>query len=93
MSTMKKWGIMSWLLTIIVSLIVVFSAFSGLGNTEILMRICELSWADTGVFTAAYAFKERTENKRKIACGMIREMAEKYGIENVAPLAQTIISD
>ena len=57
------------------------------------MQICALAWADTGVFTGAYAFKERAENKKKIAVGMVKDLSAEYGIENVAPLVQEIIQD
>lgn len=92
-STMKKWGILSWTLTIIISLATASSAFSGVGNGDIMMQMCALSWADTGVFTAAYAFKERAENKKKIAVGMVKDLASNYGIENIAPLIQAIIQE
>ena len=92
-STMKKWGILSWGLTIIVSIATAYSAFSGIGDSDIMMQMCALAWGDTGVFTAAYAFKERTENKKKIAVGMVKDLSAEYGIENVAPLVQAIISE
>ena len=92
-STMKKWGILSWGLTIIISAITMYSVFSGNGDANILMQICTLTWADTGVFTGAYAFKERAENKKKIAVGMVKDLSAEYGIENVAPLVQAIIQD
>ena len=95
-STMKKWGILSWGLTIIVSIATAYSAFSGVGDSDIMMQMCALAWGDTGdtgVFTAAYAFKERTENKKKIAVGMVKDLSAEYGIENVAPLVQAIISE
>lgn len=91
--TMKKWGFLSWSLTIIITSATMFSAFSGTGNSDVLVQICALSWADTGVFTGAYAFKERAENKKKIAVGLVKSLARKYGIENIAPLIQTIISE
>lgn len=93
MSTMKKWGVLSWGLTIIVSLATAFSAFTSIGDAGIMMQMCALAWADTGVYTAAYAFKERTENKKKIAVGMVKDLSAEYGIENVAPLIQAIIQD
>ena len=92
-STMKKWGILSWGLTIIISAITMYSVFSGNGDANILMQICALAWADTGVFTGAYAFKDRAENKKKIAVGMVKDLSAEYGIENVAPLVQAIIQD
>ena len=93
MSTMKKWGVLSWSLTIIVSITTAFSAFTSIGDANIMMQMCALAWGDTGVFTAAYAFKERAENKKKIAVGMVKDLSAEYGIENVAPLVQAIISE
>ena len=92
-STMKKWGILSWGLTIIISSITIYSVFSNNGDSNVLMQMCALSWADTGVFTGAYAFKERAENKKKIAVGRVKDLSAVYGIENVAPLVQAIIQD
>lgn len=92
-STMKKWGILSWGLTIIISSITIYSVFSNKGDPNVLMQMCALSWADAGVFTGAYAFKERAENKKKIAVGMVKDLSAEYGIENVAPLVQAIIQD
>lgn len=92
-STMKKWGLLSWGLTIVITTATIFSSFSGVGNSEVIMQVCALAWADTGVYTAAYAFKERTENKRKIAVGLIKDLAQDYGIDSIAPLIQTIIME
>lgn len=92
-STMKKWGFLSWGLTIVITVATLFSSFSGVGNSEVIMQVCALSWADTGVYTAAYAFKERTENKRKIAVGLIKDLAQEYGIDSITPLIQTIIME
>ena len=91
MSTMKKWGVVSWVVTIALSTALVYGVFFTDRNTTDLSTLCGFAWADTGVYTAAYAFKERAENKKKIAVTFVKEMASEYGIENVMTLAQSII--
>lgn len=91
MSTMKKWGVVSWAVTIVLSAALVYGVFFTDRNMADLATLCGFAWADTGVYTAAYAFKERAENKKKIAVAFVKEMASEYGIENVAALAQSII--
>ena len=91
MSTMKKWGVVSWVVTIAISAALVYGVFFTDKNMADLATLCGFAWADTGVYTAAYAFKERAENKKKIAVAFVKEMASEYGIENVASLAQSII--
>ena len=91
MSTMKKWGVVSWVVTIALSAALVYGVFSTDRSTTDLATLCAFAWAHTGVYTAAYAFKERAENKKKIAVTFVKEMASEYGIENVMTLAQSII--
>ena len=91
MSTMKKWGVVSWVVTIALSAALVYGVFFTDRSTTDLAMLCGFAWADTGVYTAAYAFKERAENKKKIAVTFVKEMASEYGIENVMTLAQSII--
>ena len=91
MSTMKKWGVVSWVVTIALSAARVYGVFFTDRNATDLATLCGFAWADTGVYTAAYAFKERAENKKKIAVTFVKEMASEYGIENVMTLAQSII--
>lgn len=91
MSTMKKWGVVSWVVTIALSAALVYGVFFTDRNMADLATLCGFAWADTGVYTAAYAFKERAENKKKIAVTFVKEMASEYGIENVMTLAQSII--
>ena len=89
--TMKKWGVLSWLITISLSMALAVGVFFTDKDMTNLATVCGFAWADTGVYTAAYAFKERAENKSKIAVAFVKEMAAEYGIENVMTLAQSII--
>lgn len=45
------------------------------------------------VTTSFYLWKSRCENREKIALGMVDELAEKYGIENVIQLLDAILRD
>ena len=56
MSTMKKWGVVSWVVTIALSAALVYGVFFTDRNTTDLATVCGFAWADTGVYTAAYAF-------------------------------------
>lgn len=89
--TMKKWGVLSWVITIALSAALAVGVFFTDKDMTNLATVCGFAWADTGVYTAAYAFKERAENKKKIAVTFVEEMASEYGIENVMTLAQSII--
>ena len=91
MSTMKKWGVVSWDAAVAWSVALVYRVFFTDRNRTDIATLCGFAWADTGVYTAAYAFTERAENKKKIAVTFVKEMASEYGIENVMTLAQSII--
>lgn len=91
--TMKKWGVLSWLVTIALSVVMTIGVFCTDKDMSQLATVCGFAWADTGVYTAAYAFKERAENKKKIAVSFVKEMAAEYGVENIIPLAQSIIEE
>lgn len=89
---MKKWGIVSWVVTILISLIFVVACFMQVDVSSFSTVVC-CAWADTGVYTACYAYKEKAENKMKIACECVRELCDKYDIESVAPIIQSVLTD
>ena len=91
--TMKKWGYTSWIVTVLITAITVFCCVKGIGDTSTLGTICGLCWGETGVYTGFYAYKSKAENKLKITQGFIAETADKYGIEAVTPIIQTILGD
>lgn len=90
--TMKKWGIVSWVTTITLSLVFVIACFLPC-DTASLAIVVSCSWADTAVYTGCYAYKEKSENKMKIACQCVQELCQKYDIESVAPIVQSVITD
>lgn len=92
-TTMKKWGILSWGTALILTAITIYACFYKTFDTDTLLGICGMSWAEVGVFTAAYAFKEKTENKQKIAVGLIHDLANEYGLEALAPVIEAVIQE
>lgn len=45
----------------------------------------------TGIVSGFYMWKSKAENKVKITIGMLGDLAEKYGIENVIELIKEVI--
>ena len=91
--TMKKWGYASWTVTIVVTFVTIYCCVMCLGDTSTLGTLCALCWGETGVYTGCYAYKSKAENKLKITQGFIAETADKYGIEAITPIIQTILGD
>ena len=85
--TMKKWGVLSWLVTIALSVALAFGVFCTDKDMSQLATVCGFAWADTGVYTAAYAFKERAENKKQIALNYNKKVAREESIKDEKNLA------
>ena len=92
-STMKKWGIFSWTTALLLTVITTYISICTEIDTQTLLALCGFAWAEVGVFTGAYAFKERTENKQKIAVGLIHDLANEYGLEALAPIIEAVIQE
>lgn len=93
MSTMKKWGILSWGTSIILLILVVIGVFFTDKDMSVLGTVCGLSFAETAVFDGCYAYKERSANKMKMALGFIKELADKYPLSDLSPIIQSVIQD
>ena len=93
--TMKKWGIISWLATITLSsLFIIFIFFGPVGaDISSFATVVGLSWGEVAVYNACYCFKERAENRMKISLSFINQLADKYGIEAITPIIQSIIQE
>ena len=92
-STMKKWGILSWGAALILTGIAVYSCFEYSIDSETMLGLTTLAWAEVGVYTGAYAYKEKAENKQKIAAGLITDLAQEYGLEALAPIIESVIGE
>lgn len=94
-STMKKWGIISWIATIALSsLFIIFIFFGPSGaDTASFATVVGLAWGEVAVYNACYCFKERAENRMKISLSFINQLADKYGLEAITPIIQSIIQE
>lgn len=92
-STMKRWGAISYGLSIALVLITLIGVFFTNKDMSVLGTLTGLSFGETATFTAAYAFKEKSANRMKMAFGFIEKLGDKYGIEAITPILQSVIQD
>jgi hypothetical protein len=93
LSCMKKWGILSWSSSLILTFITIIGVFCITQDMTVMGIICGLSWGETAVFDGCYAYKERAANKQKIAVQLIKDLADKYGIDSINNIVQAVIQD
>ena len=91
--TMKKWGYVSWIVTVLVTIVTIYCCVFNVGDTSTLGVVCGLCWGETGVYTGFYAYKSKAENKLKITQGFLADTADKYGIDAITPILQSIIQE
>lgn len=80
------------IVAITLTAIVVYGAFYGVDMSNVTM-IAGLWDAQLGVVIGAYFWKSKNENRSKHAMQLVRDLAEKYGFENVVNLAEVILKD
>ena len=89
----KKILVTSWAGTIALTLICILAFFLTAKDTTPLATIAGLSWGVTAAVTAVYSWKAKAENKIKLTNIMVKELADKYGIEAVVSLLGISLSD
>lgn len=92
-STSKTGIIISWTSSIILSIIIAIGVFFTEKDMAVLATVCCASWVETGVYDAVYAKKTERENKAKYAQYFVEKMADKYGIENITNLINSVIQN
>lgn len=93
-TTMKKWGVISWVCVILLTgaFVIMYCQHPDWNYSEFTL-VVSLAWAEVAVYNGCYCIKEKSENRLKIAYGFINDMADKYGIEAITPILQSIIQD
>ena len=81
----KKWLICSAL----VSLALIIACAAGADLTEITLAVL----AETTASSGFYLWKAKNENRAKYAQRFLSEIADKYGIESAALIAETVLKD
>ena len=89
----KKVLVTSWATTILLTLTCLLAFFLTEKDTTPLATVAGLSWGVTAAVTAVYSWKAKAENKIKLTNIMVKELADKYGIEAVVSLLGISLSD
>ena len=89
----KKVLVTSWATTILLTLTCLLAFFMTPKDTTPLATVAGLSWGVTAAVTAVYSWKAKAENKIKLTNIMVKELADKYGIEAVVSLLGISLSD
>ena len=91
--TSKKALWLSWTVTILLTIVTIFGSFLSDHDMTAVATITGLAWGVTGTCTAVYSSKAKAENRIKLTEGMIKNLADKYGIEAVVSLAEITLRD
>ena len=89
----KKLVVVSWSVTLILTILTVVGAFFVDRDITPLLTIVGLSWGETATATGFYYWKARAENRIKLTKAMVDEWADRYGIEAVTSLASIILGE
>lgn len=90
--TTKILLVLSWAVTLIFSALAALFPVYGLSADGVGI-IVPLAWAEVTALNGFYVWKAKNENRAKYAQRFIAEIAEKYGIESGALIAETVLKD
>ena len=89
----KKVLLMSWSTTVFLTLIALLAFFLAEKDVTPLETLAGLSWGVTAAVTAVYSWKAKAENKIKLTNIMVKDLADKYGIDAVVSLLGITLAD
>lgn len=92
-SASKKGLIVIFASAILTTIAIVVLTVQGTSDLSTLGEVCVALWTAAGAYSAFYLWKSKVENKCKYSQQFLGQMAEKYGIENIIPLLQSILED
>lgn len=92
-SASKKGLIVIFASAILTTITIIGLTIQGTSDLTTLGEVCVALWTAAGAYSAFYLWKSKVENKCKYSQAFLDSMAEKYGIENIIPLLQSILED
>lgn len=92
-SASKKGLIVIFASAILTTIAIIVLTIQGTSDLSTLGEVCVALWTAAGAYSAFYLWKSKVENKCKYSQQFLDQMAEKYGIENIIPLLQSILED
>ena len=92
LSTSKKVLWMDIIVAITLTAAVVFGEFTGhdMTNSAIVAGLWD---AQLAAIIGAYQWKAKNENRSKHAMALVRELADKYGIEAAVQVAEVVLKE
>lgn len=93
-TTMKRWGILSWMGAIVLTVVLIYGVFFTdlpSDSLSLIQTITACAWAEVAAYNVVYAYKSKMENKLKITYDFIERLGDKYGIEAITPILQSIM--
>lgn len=93
LSCSKKVVIVSFIIMVLLIGTTVFGIFFTDKDMSALATLTGTSIVETAAVTAGYLWKAKAENKIKLVNQLIKDNADKYGIDSVVSLAGIVLSD
>lgn len=93
METSKKIAYISDATAIALSAAVVYGSMCTSNDMSSLATVTAAAWVECGAANAFYFWKAKNENRSKYAMRLVKELADKYGIENITHLAEIVLKD
>lgn len=92
MQTSKLILLIDFVIALMLTGVVIHGAYNGV-DMSYVATISGLWDAQLGIAVGFYYWKAKNENRSKYAMKLVRDLAEKYEIENVVTLTEIILKD
>lgn len=83
----------SWTAAIALTLLAVCGFFSTEKDITPLVTLAVAAWTELAAAHGFYYWKAKNENRLKLAFGLIKDLADKYGIDAVTRIAEVVLKD
>lgn len=93
LSCSKKVVIISFLIMVSLMAATIYGVFWTDKDMTVLATLAGSAVVETAAVTTGYLWKAKAENKIKLVNQLIKDNADKYGIESVIQLAGIVLSD
>ena len=93
METSKKIAYISDASAISLSAAVVYGCLNTGNDMSSLATVTAAAWVECGAANAFYFWKAKNENRSKYAMRLVKDLADKYGIDAVTHLTEIVLKD
>lgn len=90
--TTKILLVISWATALLLTTLTVIFPLHDL-PTDGLQVVTPLAWGEVTVFNGFYVWKSKNENRAKYAQQFINRLADKYGVEAAALIAESVLKE